>query len=466
MPGADKSDSIERLAEPGRNLLSARRQRRRSHFIMAVTVPLPQPIFEEPRLPPGYSPEEIIAAMPWIRAWLRSPDASAPMAPRNFLHTPFALSLMRLPPHGGALLLAPPVPQTPPAVLRRLAHMLFFSQAPGLRRDEPLLASIGGGDPLAAVQAAITPAGLTAHGTHGQLPLTLAALLGRHDVVDSLLAAGAAIDGCDVMGNSAGHWAGIVGDATLGQRLQEAGADASQENIMGGRAGDYRAAWRRQAAAQPGIACQGRDGNIATPASREAFIADMGFEYLAEPRPGIDFFVHLLFGMWRPEWVMGVRNDILRLGHLPRQAPDMPRLSMKDFGDPWGWGVCTTDAIAAGSPVTTYVGDLVHTYEMLTDLVNWGFPAYTCNAMPNPAMQGRFMSMIDACRSGNLGSRINCSHTAEAANLVFTCRFWRGLPEVRFSARRNIAAHEQLSWFYGDPYWKERGVEVTPLPDF
>ena len=176
--------------------------------------------------------------------------------------------------------------------------------------------------------------------------------------------------------------------------------------------------------------------------------------------------MQLLVGMLQPSWVKQVLAEVSEIQDYDRRDFEEVPLYLKDFGEPFGWGVCTHVDIAKGTPVTGYVGDLVHTFEVTVDLFNCGYTLYTCNSQPNTRLQQSLMSHFDARRSGNLGSRVNSSHTREAASLDTRCRFWRGLPASMMWANRDIRAGEQISWFYGDGYWRARGMEAQPLPPF
>lgn len=307
---------------------------------------------------------------------------------------------------------------------------------------------------------------INALGPQGHTMLTFAALLGRNDILEALLAEGADIDGTDVLGNSALHWASIMRNRPMIEHLLAHGADPERVNIFSGLPIDYDEAWDRKPPTQVDIQLMFADGTRQHVRDQATFKDIMHFELLPLTRPGIDFFMQLIVGMLQPEWVKRVLADVSEVADYGRDDFQEMPLYLKDFGEPFGWGVCTHVDIPKGTAVTGYVGDLVHTFEVTVDLFNCGYTLYTCNSQPSSKLQQSFMSHFDARRSGNLGSRVNSSHTREAASLDTKCRFWRGLPGSMMWANRDIRAGEQVSWFYGDGYWTARGMAAQPLPPF
>jgi hypothetical protein len=417
-------------------------------------------------LPEGVDADAILEAMPWLADWLvpASEQAHAAAVPRDFIRTPFALTMLDIKPRDARFLDGVTEPWV---ALQGLVRVFLGQHVSWIGAHAPLHGFVIS-DQMDECLAAAQALGSSIHpiGPHGHTALTLAAMLGRNAAVEMLLAHGADLHATDILGNTALHWACIMRNRSLIHRLCALGANQEQLNLLGGRPADYDEAWNRVPPAQIDMQLHHHDGTVQHVRDQDAFKRVMQFELLPLARPGIDFYVQLVLGMLQPPWVENAVHELNAVGSFERRTFTELPLFLKDFGEPFGWGVCTHEAIPEGTPVTGYVGDLVHTFEVTVDLFNCGFTLYTSNAQPSEALQSLFLSHFDARRSGNLGSRINSAHVPEAASLGYLCRYWCGLPTAMFFAARDIEAGEQISWFYGDGYWRARGMPAQPLPLF
>ena len=411
---------------------------------------------------------QVEQAFPWIGSWVTQPAGQDPLGrvllPRDYLRTPFALSMIGLDYNESAYLLNAEVPWRS---LQWVLQMYYAQNVAELTSNAPLHQAIVLGDAQGVGEMLRHPDaqwdGVT---RNGHTALTLATLLGRYDMVELLLQHDFNVRAMDLVGNTALHWANIMRDPMLRDLLTAYAAPTDGENLFGGRPADYDSAWDQVPPQNLEVDLLYQDGTTRTLRTGDEFHQVMGFDYLPRVRPGIDFFAQVVAGMSNLDWLKGVHSDIKRCPAFPREEFSEAPMYLKDFGDPWGWGVCTRRALAKGEPVTSYVGDLVHTYENMVEVLNYGVNAYNSNAQPTPGLQAMLMSHFDAWRSGNFGSRINSAEYDGAQCLSFTCRFWRGLPRSQFYASRDIMENEQLSWFYGDGYWAAHGFSARPLPQF
>ena len=161
-------------------------------------------------LPEGVNLETMLKSMPWLADWLLPPEQqnAALAAPRDFIRTPFAVTMLNTKPN--AVPFIDYVTQ-PWVALGRLARVLMASHGGWLSHRAPahgyiLLDNFEGC--MALVQQ--PGSAINALGPHGHTMLTFAALLGRNDLLEGLLQQGADIDGTDTLGNSALHWACIM----------------------------------------------------------------------------------------------------------------------------------------------------------------------------------------------------------------------------------------------------------------
>jgi hypothetical protein len=139
-------------------------------------------------------------------------------------------------------------------------------------------------------------------------------------------------------------------------------------------------------------------------------------------------------------------------------------LYFRYISDQVGYGVFAQEKIKEGDIVTTYACPVLHwfhaTIEQLcyqkkknikgchyysrtvSDIFQWDFAGY---------------------RMGGFGTRINSSEGIETANLSTYCCFWRGMPMQVFCAKKRILPGEQLLWYYGAGYWRDRLGELKNL---
>ena len=396
--------------------------------------------------------------MPWIGEWL---PYISPQAPRDFVRTPFALSILQLHP-GNATFLSAVDDRV--AAFNKIVQILFKRGGAPMSGADALHPLIIANDrPGVKQMLAAQPRDLNARAANGHTPLTLAALLARGTILQELLARGAHIDAPDALGNTALHWATVCQRPPLADFLVAHGARATCRNLFAACPKDYDDAWRVAPPDTFDLQVV-RAGDVQRVRDAVAFANMMGFDYMPQSRPGVDFFVQLIVGMAQPQWLHAALQVLPQAAQFAGQPfTDVP-MFFKDFGPPWGWGVCAGAPIKEGDPVTSYSGDIVHAYEMAAEAIALGQNRYACKAQPTAALQALFNDFFDARRAGNFGSRINSAHVPDAACLQPRGGFARGLPLSMFFAKRPIAAGEQLSWFYGDGYWSTAEIALQPLP--
>jgi len=122
-----------------------------------------------------------------------------------------------------------------------------------------------------------------------------------------------------------------------------------------------------------------------------------------------------------------------------------PKLSVRYVDDEIGYGVFAEQKIPPCSFVGEYVGIVKpRSVKMLKNKVycvrytNW--------------QEGKKQFVIDAESHGNYTRFIN--HSLDA-NLALQSVYWRGLPRMVFVSLKEIHEGEQISFDYGDDFWKE-----------
>jgi len=113
-----------------------------------------------------------------------------------------------------------------------------------------------------------------------------------------------------------------------------------------------------------------------------------------------------------------------------------------------GWGLRTLVAVAQGSFILSYVGELITDEEAerrCADTYLFNLDLKTSGDEPN---------CMDALRYGNCGRFINhsCNANMKAVKL-FTSHRDISFPEVAFFAYRDIESREELCFDYGDSFW-------------
>ncbi|MFZ0565891.1 MAG: SET domain-containing protein, partial [Chlamydiales bacterium] len=180
------------------------------------------------------------------------------------------------------------------------------------------------------------------------------------------------------------------------------------------------------------------------------------FEELFE----IQYFPHLEFADWKVEqWIrkrcaraykkgkMGQLN--LWLGQLHAkeiEAANIPDITIRWIGEKIGYGLFTNCPIKKWDYIGEYTG-LLRRRNLFSPNVNdycfmypreWiAFKAYT----------------IDSERQGNYTRFINHS---DDPNVESVSVFYAGYFRIILRAIRPIAAHEELTYDYGDIYWRRR----------
>ena len=404
---------------------------------------------------------EMLQSWPWLDAWRAAPG---PRLPRNFIKTPFALNLLDLAPAEATFLQS--CTDQPWRALQAVLRAYYSKHLLRLSAGAPLLHAVIVNDLQAVAEQARSAqlhdpsrttfkAHLSAH-TAGHTALTLAAMLGRDHAAERLLAAGAAVDVSDALGNTPLHWAQLTRNTGLRDALLAHGAPTEASNRLGALPQDCDDSWNNLPPTEFNVQAQLRDGGRRQLNDIASFRACLGFDYQPSTRPGIDFYLQLAVGQTSASWLEALHSSLADHPPLPREARREPTLYYRDDGAPWGWSVCCAEPLAAGDWVAAYTGDLIHSQETLVELLNQ-------HSSPYLGYGNHLKAHIDAQRSGGFGSRINSAHCLGAENLGVACGFWRGLPRTEFFALRPVNAQAQLSWYYGDAYWRTPGIQPIPL---
>ncbi|NGX44969.1 MAG: hypothetical protein K940chlam2_00109 [Chlamydiae bacterium] len=131
-----------------------------------------------------------------------------------------------------------------------------------------------------------------------------------------------------------------------------------------------------------------------------------------------------------------------------------PAIYLKWIDSTIGYGVFALRAIPSGTYVGEYTG-IIRKRRRYKDRTNDYTFEYTIGDwMRNPYI-------IDAKAGGNHTRFIN--HDRVAPNLDTMSVFAGGVMHIIFMAKREIKIDEQLSYDYGDIFWKKRAKEVRGL---
>lgn len=119
----------------------------------------------------------------------------------------------------------------------------------------------------------------------------------------------------------------------------------------------------------------------------------------------------------------------------------------------FGYGAFAKEEIALGAYVGEYVG-LVRRRTFWKDRKNDYLFEYSIGDWPrNPYV-------IDAREKGNFTRFINHSETP---NLDTLSVYAEGVMHIIFIAKKRILAGEQLSYHYGETFWRKRRADLHPL---
>lgn len=149
----------------------------------------------------------------------------------------------------------------------------------------------------------------------------------------------------------------------------------------------------------------------------------------------------------REKWLAARYHEEITRGYTPR-------LEIRYINDLFGYGVFAAEPLEEGDYIGEYTG-LVRKRTPRIDRANDYTFEYAIGEW------GRNPFIIDASRSGNITRFIN---HGDEPNLESLSVYANGLMHIILLATKDIEVGEQLSYHYGDIFWKKRkGASRLPL---
>lgn len=149
-----------------------------------------------------------------------------------------------------------------------------------------------------------------------------------------------------------------------------------------------------------------------------------------------------------------IETHALWLGTLHNkelEAAIIPPIVVRWISQEMGYGVFTTSALPAWHFIGEYTGLVKRRGWFKTNLNRYTF-------MYPKQWRSPKLFIIDGEREGNFTRFINHSDTPNCESIAL---FWQGVFHIVFRSLRPLAAGEELSYDYGDLYWKRR-KKITP----
>lgn len=144
------------------------------------------------------------------------------------------------------------------------------------------------------------------------------------------------------------------------------------------------------------------------------------------------------------EWVLSMHGKSLQ------RSPDLENIYLRHISKQIGYGVFAAKRIPALSFVGEYTGQVQRRPLWKKELGDYVFAYH--------AAQKSTRFIVNGEAQGNFTRFINHS---EKANLLSRWVVDKGLGRIIFFTKRVIEPHEQLTYDYGDFFWRKR---ETPLP--
>lgn len=129
-----------------------------------------------------------------------------------------------------------------------------------------------------------------------------------------------------------------------------------------------------------------------------------------------------------------------------------PKLTLKHINDQLGFGIFAAQRIPACTFIGEYTGVIK---ERKKKVLKDNYYCVQYNSWDN----GRKKYVIDAGEAGNFTRFIN--HSGKP-NLGLQSIYWRGLPRMVLVSMQEIAEGTQLTFDYGNLFWKD--CPLTPIP--
>ncbi len=251
------------------------------------------------------------------------------------------------------------------------------------------------------------------------------------------------LDQADRWGNTALHWAAMVGEHALLDELVAHGADPAARNAVGATAADLvELCDGPPSSATRVVEVVTADGAVDR-WSAEQVAAELGLTL--RDRSAVDD--DLLFALYvrcRPTAELRARVQV------QAERPAGVALRLRRFPPPLEWGVVLAEPAAAGQCLGSYVGRVGRLAGAAEHELDYASELGPLTDALGLAIFGR--------ASGSLFTRANSSPDRASANLEARFAWCRGEPRCDMVACADLPAGTQLLWYYGDAYWRARGL--------